>query len=65
MKETAKNNEFLKSLKGIVNSKIYKEVSIIYNEQGYAETVQYLEQFFNWEKIEKHYIDPPLWFYQD
>ena len=65
MKETAKNNEFLKCLKEIVNGKIYKQASAIYNEQGLAETVQYLEQFFNWKEVEKWAIDYDFRYYKD
>jgi len=52
MKQTARNNEFLKTVKNSTNTKIYKKVLNIYNEKGVDESIQYLNQFFNWEKIE-------------
>ena len=64
MKLTAKNDEFLEVIKGIVNEKIYKKVLTIYNEQGLAETVNFLNQYFNWKEIEKMYVPYHLQFYK-
>jgi hypothetical protein len=64
MKLTAKNDEFLEAIKNIVNEKIYKKVLTIYNEQGLAETVNFLNQYFNWEEIEKTYLPYHLQFYK-
>lgn len=64
MKLTAKNDEFLEAIKNIVNEKIYKKVLTIYNEQGLAETVNFLNQYFNWKEIEKTYLPYHLQFYK-
>lgn len=63
-KQTAGNNEFLEAVKKVMNSKVYSKVLTIYNEKGYAETIEYLNQYCNWEVIEKNYVPNKLWFYR-
>jgi hypothetical protein len=45
MKHTASNTKLLATIKRIFNAKIYKHALNIYNTEGEAATLAYLQQF--------------------
>jgi hypothetical protein len=45
-KQTAANNELLRTIKQAMNARIYKHASDIMNSHGEEATLTYLQQFF-------------------
>ncbi len=46
-KQTAANNEILRQVKALMNTKIYKKTLHLVNEQGEDAALEYLQMFFN------------------